>query len=95
MLAATFAVILLALSPAAALATNVRLVNYVAYTYSGNSATLSTDGVQNLDMISQSDALRLELWAFSSPYVPGMSGHRMATFDLPALEPGFLSGKIY
>ena len=95
MLAATFAVILLALSPAAALATNVRLVNYVSYTYNGSTATLHTDGVQNLDANDPSNALRLELWAFSSPYVPGMSGHRMATFDLPALEPGFLSGKIY
>jgi hypothetical protein len=94
MLAATFAVVLLALSPAAALATNVRLVNYVAYTYSGTSADISTDGVENLDTINPSYSLRLELWAFSSPYAPGMSGYRLAKFGIPPLEPGFLSGKI-
>jgi len=94
MQAATFAAVLLALLPAAALATNVRLVNYVAYTYSGTTADISTDGVENLDNVSQSEPLRLELWAFSSPYAPGMSGYRMAKFDLPAMEPAFLSGKI-
>jgi hypothetical protein len=94
MLAATFAVALSALLPDAAMATSVRLVNYVAYTYSGNSATLSTDGVENLDANNPSDALRLELWAFSSPYVPGMSGYRLAKFGIPPLDAGFLSGKI-
>ena len=43
------AAILLALSPSTALATDIRLVNYVSYTYSNNTATLSTDGVQNFD----------------------------------------------
>ena len=94
MLAATFAMVLLALSPVAALATNVRLVNYVAYTYSGNSADLMTDGVENLDPDFRSDALRLELWAFSSPYEDGMSGYRLAKFAIAPLDPGFLSGKI-
>ena len=94
MLTATLAVVLLALSPAAALATNVRLVNYVAYTYSGGSATLSTDGVQNLDGDNPSNELRLELWAFSSPYVEGMAGYRLAKYDILPLEAGFASGKI-
>jgi len=94
MLAATFAVILLALSPAAALATNVRLVNYVAYTYAGASADISTDGVQSLDLVNSSGPLRLELWAFSSPYVEGMDGYRLAKFEMEALDAGSLSGKI-
>ena len=93
-LAAAFAVILLALSPAVALATSVRLVNYVSYTYNGSTATLHTDGVQNLDANDPSNALRLELWAFSSPYVQGMGGYRLAKFNIAPLDAGFLSGKI-
>ena len=52
MLAATIrGGVVFALSPrsATAQATDVRLVNYVAYTYSGNSADLTTDGVENVD----------------------------------------------
>jgi hypothetical protein len=94
MLAATFAAVLLGLAPAASLATSVRLYNYVAYTYSGNSADLMTDGVENLDAANQSQVLRLELWAFTSPHVPGMSGRRLAWFPLPALDPLTLSDKI-
>jgi hypothetical protein len=93
-LAAAFAMVLLALSPGPALATDVRLVNYVAYTYSGNSADLMTDGVENLDLVNESRVLRLELWAFTSPYVEGMSGTRLAWFPLFSLDPGALYGKI-
>jgi hypothetical protein len=94
LLAATFAAVMFALLPASAMATNVRLVNYVAYTYSGATADISTDGVQNLDANNPSDALRLELWAFTSPYTPGMSGLRLAKFAIAPLDAGFLSGKI-
>ena len=86
--AALAAGVVLALSPAAAGATDVRLVNYVAYTYMGSSATLHTDGVQNFAADSQSKALRLELWAFASPYSAGMAGFRMALYSLAPIDPG-------
>lgn len=86
--------VLLALSPSVALATDVRLVNYVSYTYSNITATLSTDGVQNFDLNDQSYPLRLELWAFAAPYASGASGLRLAVYELPPLAPGDQSGKI-
>jgi Repeat of unknown function (DUF5648) len=94
MSAATFAGLFLALSSAPALATDVRLVNYAAYTYEVNSADLMTDGVENLDGNSPTNALRLELWAFASPYVAGMSGVRLATYPLVALNAGEITERI-
>jgi hypothetical protein len=93
-LMASLAGVLLAFLPMAALATDVRLVNYVSYTYQGNSADLATDGVQNFDLNNQSDQLRLELWAFTAPYVAGASGLRMAIYALDPLAPGDETGKI-
>jgi Repeat of unknown function (DUF5648) len=85
---------LLALSPAAAWATDVRLVNYAAYAYLGGTADLKTDGVQNFDADSTSKPLRLELWAFSSPYVGGMTGFRLALYSLPPLDPGVEAANV-
>ena len=92
--AATFIGFVLALSPMRALATDVHLVNYATYTYLGNSAELTTDAVENLDFDSPSNALRLELWAFASPYTDGMSGVRLAIYPLAALNAGEMTGRI-
>ena len=86
-IAAVFAFALFALAPTAAQATDVRIVNYVSYTYSNGSAVLTTDGVRNADSVG-SDGLRLELWAFTSPYEAGMSGLRLAMYQLPRLAAG-------
>jgi|KBSMisStandDraft_5_1062788.scaffolds.fasta_scaffold01919_7 hypothetical protein len=86
-IAAAFAFALFALAPAAAQATDVRIVNYVSYNYSGASAVLTAEGVRNADSV-RSDALRLELWAFTSPYESGMSGVRLAVYQLPRLDAG-------
>jgi hypothetical protein len=93
-MAAMFAMVLLVWSPVPALATDVRLVNYVAYTYSGNSADLMTDGVDNLDTVNRSELLRLELWAFTAPYVAGGNGTRLAVYQLPRLAPDTGLGAI-
>ncbi len=85
--AAALAFALFALAPAAAQATDVRIVNYVSYTYSGASAVLTAEGVSNADSV-RSGALRLELWAFTSPYTAGMSGVRLAIHELPAINAG-------
>ena len=91
--AAAFAGLLLAVSSMPALATDVRLF-YSNYTYFGNSAGLMTDGVANLDFDSPTNALRLELWAFASPYTPAMTGVRLAVFPLAALFAGEVTDKI-
>ena len=92
-MAAALAGLLVTFSPATALATDVRLVNYVSYSYKGTSADLETDGVQNFDT-SPSGSLRLELWAFYSPYALGMGGYRLAVYPLPPLGPGVQTGVI-
>ncbi len=84
---------LLALSTATAMATDVRLVNFVSYTYKGLSADLETDGVQNFDT-AQSNSLRLELWAFDSPYELGMGGYRLAVASIPPVGAGVQTGVI-
>ncbi len=89
---AILAGVLLGLASATATATNVRLVNYVAYTSSGNTAVLSTDGVQNLDVDNATGPLRLELWAFPAPYTAGMSGARLAVTPPFQLFAGQTSG---
>jgi hypothetical protein len=90
---AALAAVLLSLSPAA-LATDARIVSYVSYTYLGNSAELASDGVRNLDLGSPTRPLRLELWAFSSPYAGGLNGVRMAVHPLPPLAAGAESEPI-
>ena len=50
-IAAAFAFAFFALAPAAAQATDVRIVNYVSYTYSGASAVLTAEGVRNADAV--------------------------------------------
>jgi hypothetical protein len=89
-----FGVVLLALIPAVAAATQVKLVNYVAYTYAGSTADLTTDGVQNLDPEDASGPLRLELWAFASAYDGAMTGSRLAVSPLAALAAGQRTAKI-
>jgi len=91
--AATIVGALLGLVPLSADATDVRLVNFVDYTYQGTSADLGTDGVANHDTTT-SGVLRMELWAFYGPYTPGMGGYRLAVYPLPALAAGAQTGKI-
>jgi hypothetical protein len=91
--AAAFAIVLIALAPRAALATGVFLVNYAAYTYQGNSADLMTDGVANPDS-DRSGPLRLELWAFSSPYPEVTNGTRLAVYPLAPLDGGAQVDKV-
>jgi Repeat of unknown function (DUF5648) len=88
MIGAAFAGLVLASVAGTALATDVRLVSYVAYSYTGNMVDLSTDGIVNMDPANDSQRLRLELWAFAAPYVAGMDGIRLATAPLEPLVAG-------
>lgn len=75
-------------------ATDVRLFGFVGYSYQGSSAQLNSDGVRNLNTKSASNLLRLELWAFPSPYLAGMAGYRLATDPLDALDANSTTGAI-
>jgi hypothetical protein len=86
--------LLLLLLPIAAWATDVRLVSYVAFGYSGGTADLMTDGLENRDPDAPSNSLRMELWAFTAPYMGGTDGLRLAVYDVGALGPGTMTGKI-
>jgi hypothetical protein len=94
MLTAALAGILLAIMPAVALATDVRLFDFVGYSYQGDFADLRSDGVRNLNTKSASSLLRIELWASALPHTAGMPGVRMALFPLDALDPGTTTGAI-
>jgi len=72
----------------------VRLFGFVGYSYSGRTADLQSDGVQNLNTRSASNLLRLELWAFPSPYTTGASGYRLAVYQLDALDPSTTTGAL-
>jgi hypothetical protein len=78
----------------AAQATDVRLFGFVGYTYQGSTAELKSDGVRNLSTKSASNLLRLELWAFPSPYTAGMSGYQIATDALDAVDTNSATGPI-
>lgn len=87
-------VVLLALVPVFASATQVKLVNYVSYTYVDSTANLATDGVQNLDAENATGPLRLELWAFAGTYDGAMTGTRLAVSPMAALAAGEQTGRI-
>jgi hypothetical protein len=91
---ATLCMAALALWPAWASATQVKLVNYAAYTYAGATADLMTDGVSNLDPEAATAPLRLELWAFPREYDGVILGTRLAFYPMPGLEPGMQVGKV-
>ena len=89
MIGAAFASLLLAFASGTALATDVRLINYASYTYTGNTVVLTTQGIENLDETTRSKALRLALWAFASPYTGGaLNGVRLAIYPMLPLAAG-------
>lgn len=68
-------------------AANVQFVGVVGYSYVGNSAILAADKVQNFDVGGISGTLRMELWAFVSPYAGGAtSGYKLAQYSLGQLN---------
>lgn len=54
----------------------------------GSSATLRADRIVNTSSSQTSGTLRLELWYFSQPYTPGLSGYKIAQAVLGTLAPG-------
>ncbi len=70
-------------------ATNVAIVGNVGYQISGSTVILTADEIQNNDSVT-SGTLRLELWAFASPYTgASQSGYQLATGTLGTLSSGY------
>jgi len=71
-------------------AANVQFVGNVGYSYAGNTAVLTADKVANFSPSGFSGTLRLELWAFSTPYTgAAQTGYKLAEYTLGQLVGGF------
>ncbi len=70
-------------------ATDVRLAGSWSYQYNGSTVTLSSTQVKNHASGGNSGTLRLELWAFETPYNGGaLPGYRLATYQMSTLNGG-------
>jgi hypothetical protein len=78
-----------------ALSTNVQFVGSVGYTYSGSTATLTTDRVENFASGGTSGTLRMELWVFPVAYDgTAQTGYKLAQYNLGQLSGGFYFSSI-
>ena len=76
--------------PSTSTATNVQFVGGVAYDYVGNVVTLTADRVENFTAGVTSGTLRMEWWAFESPYDgSAQTGYKLAQYSLGQLQSGF------
>lgn len=89
-LSGLFATIVLSLSFSyAARATSLTLSGGWSYQYGTNTVTLTVGKITNNATGGNSGSLRLELWAFSSPYDgTAMPGYRLAQHQLSVLNGG-------
>jgi len=80
---------LLVFSSVNAAASDVRFVGNVSYSYVGGVADLTANRVENFDSSGYSGTLRMELWAFSSPYNGSAQfGYKLAQHSLGQLSAG-------
>jgi len=87
---------LLAVAPLTAAAANVKFLGSASYSYSGNIAFLNADAYANYSGNGQSGPLRLELWAFATPYTGGTlgAGHKLASYQLEAVGAGWQTNNV-
>ena len=71
------------------IATSLSFVGTGSYTVTGNSVVLRADRVDNNEFFGISGTLRLELWAFSSPYPQTTVGYKLASHVLGQLLGGY------
>ncbi len=71
------------------LATSLSLVGSGSYDISGNTVVLRADKIQNNEFGGRSGTIRLELWAFSSPYPGTTFGYKLASYVLGQLDGGY------
>ena len=70
-------------------ATDVRLALNWSYQYNGSTVVLNAGNITNYATGGNSGTLRLELWAFDTPYNGGAQpGYRLATYQMSTLNGG-------
>jgi hypothetical protein len=76
------AALLLLISFAPANGTSLSLGEFGSYSVSGDTVVLQADEILNNETGGTSGTIRLELWAFSSPYSGSSSGYKLASYYL-------------
>jgi len=72
-----------------AMATSLSLSGNWSYQYSGSTVLLTVDRITNNTTGGRSGTLRMELWAFASPFSgTSQSGYQLATYSLNPLNGG-------
>lgn len=70
-------------------ATSISLSGTYSYQYSGQYVVMTADRVTNNEFGGRSGTLRMELWAFPSPYTgASQTGYQLATYTLGELYGG-------
>jgi Repeat of unknown function (DUF5648) len=83
------------LTALSALSADLEFVGTAAYSYSGNSATMTAESIQNFTPSGTSGAARLELWAFPSAYNgAAQTGYKLGEFALGQLPGGSSLGNV-
>ena len=92
---ASVALTFLIFAPSVSHATDVRFVNNVSYSISGNTAVLGAERIENFSTSGTSGTLRMELWALASPYNGGtFTGYKVAQYQLSQLSPRFFYSNV-
>lgn len=79
-----------ALVPTASSASRLDVSGPVSVIPGGSLVTMSVDRIDNLELFGVSGSLRLEYWAFPSPFTGAFqSGYEIATANLGQLEAGY------
>jgi len=70
-------------------ATNVQFVGNVGYSYSGSTAVLTADRIQNFSTSGYSGTLRMEVRAFPTPFNGAQLGYKLAQYVVGQLQAGY------
>lgn len=73
---------------------DIRLVSNVTFSSAKSKAQLSYSRIENNRASGTSGEMRLELWAFSTPFTGGEQGVRLATSSVGTLSAGFYKQPI-
>ena len=74
---------------------DIRFTGTAGYSFLGSSATLTASQVGNFRVGGISGTLRLELWAFSTPYNGNaQTGYKLASYSMGQLSAGFVFNNV-
>ncbi len=93
-LIAIFGFAFAALAAGPAISSNLKLSGILGYSYTGSTANITAARIDNLDVAGTSGTIRLELWAFPSPFTGTQSGYKMAQYQLGQLTAGYYYSNV-